>query len=137
LPSTTHLEKELLYLNLEGRAQKTQKATTPPSLARGESYILQILEKKTNPEKENNSFNRYSIEEQTPRSTKTTGILKSLNTLESKPKTVFSISRSPLTPFLTNFCKDAFSSFSYTMFECSRAYKKMFSNFSTKNTLKD
>ena len=43
LPSTTFLEKEATFLNLEGRAQKTAVALKSPGLARADSQILQAL----------------------------------------------------------------------------------------------
>jgi NADH-quinone oxidoreductase subunit G len=46
LPTTTFFEKDGYYMNLEGRIQKTQKATTGPALVRDPFKIISILKKR-------------------------------------------------------------------------------------------
>lgn len=46
LPGATYTEKDATYINLEGRVQRTRRATFPPGLAKVDSDILLMLAQK-------------------------------------------------------------------------------------------
>ena len=122
LPTMTFLEKEGLYMNLEGRIQKTQKATSGPALVRDSLKILQILKKGLKIPKER-SFSEYDY--QMVNLNKKLIIKSSFNR-----STLSSVFRIPFSPFLTDFyISDSLSKYSTTMAKCSFAYRKSFQNF--------
>lgn len=43
LPGAAYTEKQATYVNMEGRAQQTQTAITPPGLAREDWKIIRAL----------------------------------------------------------------------------------------------
>jgi len=119
LPTTTFLEKEGIYMNIEGKTQKALKATTGPSLVRNESSILTLLIKKlSSDKKEQFSHLESSLSK---RQTFFAGIL------ETTPSIV---SGTAFSPFLTDFyTSDSISKHSTTMAECSNTYRASFKNF--------
>ena len=122
LPIMTFLEKEGFYMNLEGRIQKTQKATSGPALVRDSLKILQILKKGLKIPKER-SFSEYDY--QMVNLNKKLIIKSSFNR-----STLSSVFRIPFSPFLTDFyISDSLSKYSTTMAKCSFAYRKSFQNF--------
>jgi NADH dehydrogenase (ubiquinone) Fe-S protein 1 len=122
LPIMTFLEKEGLYMNLEGRIQKTQKATSGPALVRDSLKILQILKKGLRIPKEK-SFSEYDYQ--------MVDLNKKLIIKSNFNKsTLSSVFRIPFSPFLTDFyISDSLSKYSTTMAKCSFAYRKSFQNF--------
>lgn len=119
LPTTTFLEKEGTYMNVEGKIQKALKATTGPSLVRNESSILTILTKKLSSSKEE----QFSSLENTVSKRQTFFA----NILETRPSIVSNI---PFSPYLTDFyTSDSISKLSTTMAECSNTYRASFKNF--------
>lgn len=122
LPIMTFLEKEGFYMNLEGRIQKTQKATSGPALVRDSLKILQILKKGLKIPKER-SFSEYDYQ--------MVDLNKKLIIKSSFNKsTLSSVFRIPFSPFLTDFyISDSLSKYSTTMAKCSFAYRKSFQNF--------
>jgi len=123
LPATTFLEKEGDYINLEGRVQKTQKATTGPSLARDSSKILRILTKSilSSKKKLTSKDSFINIVDL---------IQKPLFTIPSNKQNPSSISRLPFSPFMTDFyISDSLSKYSTTMAKCSNVYRANFKNF--------
>ena len=122
LPTTTFLEKEEQYINLEGRVQTTQKATTGPTLARDSSKILQILTKSILSSKKitlkDSYFSAVDL------------IQKPLFTVTPTKQNSSSVSRLPFSPFLTDFyISDSLSKYSTTMAKCSNVYRASFKNF--------
>lgn len=122
LPIMTFLEKEGFYMNLEGRIQKTQKATSGPALVRDSLKILQILKKGLRIPKEK-SFSEYDYQ--------MVDLNKKLIIKSNFNKsTLSSVFRIPFSPFLTDFyISDSLSKYSTTMAKCSFAYRKSFQNF--------
>jgi NADH dehydrogenase (ubiquinone) Fe-S protein 1 len=122
LPIMTFLEKEGFYMNLEGRIQKTQKATSGPALVRDSLKILQILKKGLRIPKEK-SFSEYDYQ--------MVDLNKKLIIKSNFDKsTLSSVFRIPFSPFLTDFyISDSLSKYSTTMAKCSFAYRKSFQNF--------
>lgn len=120
LPTTTFLEKEGLYMNLEGRVQKANKATTGPSLVRDPSRILQILTKRV-------SGSEKTVETDYPVVNLIKRTFSRISTKDYKKST---ISRLPFSPFLTDFyVSDSLSKNSTTMAKCSSVYRAGFENF--------
>ena len=119
LPTTTFLEKEGTYMNIEGKIQKALKATTGPSLVRNESSILNLLTKKLSSSKKE----QFSSLENAVNKRQTFFA----NILETKPSIVSNI---PFSPYLTDFyTSDSISKLSTTMAECSNTYRASFKNF--------
>ena len=122
LPTTTFLEKEGSFMNLEGRIQKTQKATAGPALVRDSLKIFQILRKSLNAS-EKKIYTGHDF------------LMINLNNKKKanysfKKSTLSSVSRMPFSPFLTDFyISDSLSKYSITMAKCSSAYRMSFQNF--------
>ena len=120
MPTTTFLEKEGVYMNLEGRVQKTSKATSGPALVRDPSRILQILTKKLLPSEKIKELDYNAV----------TLIGKSFGEIVNKSYKKSNISRLPFSPFLTDFyISDSLSKNSTTMAKCSDVYRASFKNF--------
>jgi NADH dehydrogenase (ubiquinone) Fe-S protein 1 len=123
LPTTTFFEKDGYYMNLEGRIQKTQKATTGPALVRDPFKIISILKKRIA------SLGLISHLEDLELTT-TNLAERHLFFLKSNRKTLSTISRLPFSPFLTDFyISDSLSKNSTTMAKCSDSYRADFKNF--------
>jgi NADH dehydrogenase (ubiquinone) Fe-S protein 1 len=123
LPTTTFFEKDGLYMNLEGRIQKTQKATTGPALVRDSLKIIRILKKRIA------SLGLVSYLKDPEFSTINLA-KRHLFFLKSNKKTLSTISRLPFSPFLTDFyISDSLSKNSTTMAKCSGSYRADFKNF--------
>lgn len=122
LPSMTFLEKEGFYMNLEGRVQKTQKATSGPALVRDSFKILRILKKELKIQKKDAFFEYdYEVVDLNKKQIVTSDFSRSM------PSSIF---RSPFSPFLTDFyISDSLSKYSTTMAKCSDAYRASFKNF--------
>lgn len=118
----TFLEKEGFYMNLEGRVQKTQKATSGPALVRDSFKILRILKKELKIQKKDAFFEYdYEVVDLNKKQIVTSDFSRSM------PSSIF---RSPFSPFLTDFyISDSLSKYSTTMAKCSSAYRKSFQNF--------
>ena len=54
LPGAAYTEKQGTYVNMEGRAQQTNAAVTPPGMARDDWKIIRALSEV------NDSFNHFS-----------------------------------------------------------------------------
>ena len=118
LPTTTFLEKEGFYMNLEGRIQKTQKATNGPALVRDSFKILRILKKRLKTLEEKPGYKIMDLTK------------KESFSLKSKDLSPSTVSRLPFSPFLTDFyISDSLSKYSTTMAKCSDAYRASFKNF--------
>jgi NADH-quinone oxidoreductase chain G len=126
LPSTAFTEKEGIFLNLEGRNQKTSIALTGPSLARDDLKIIKALfpaqlknhnflnlaDKKTliNFDKSKNTF------------VKPLYFSKNINFVK--------IFKTPLKTVLSNFfISNAITKNSLTMSKCASLFKKNYTNF--------
>jgi hypothetical protein len=108
---------------LEGRIQKTQKATTGPALVRDPFKIISILKKRIA------SLGLISHLEDLELTT-TNLAERHLFFLKSNRKTLSTISRLPFSPFLTDFyISDSLSKNSTTMAKCSDSYRADFKNF--------
>lgn len=133
LPSTLFLEKEALFLNVEGRLQKTEKALSGPSLSRDDSSVIRILSETLNcPRNFTKSFSDLklknsskiflNIEENKNSFTKPLYLNK-----KSFLKRVY---KSPFKVLLPNFfSSNVFTKFSFTLSKCGAILVKNYSNF--------
>jgi len=123
LPTTTFLEKEGLYMNLEGRIQKTKRAITGPALVRDTAKILQVLTKRVLPSEKLFLLEKFNYE-------MVSLINKPIFVETQQKNSLSSISRLPFSPFLTDFyISDSLSKYSTTMAKCSNVYRASFKNF--------
>merc|ERR1711981_410091 len=106
LPTTTFLEKEGLYMNLEGRIQKTKRAITGPALVRDTAKILQVLTKRVLPSEKLFLLEKFNYE-------MVSLINKPIFVETQQKNSLSSISRLPFSPFLTDFyISDSLSKYS-------------------------
>ena len=126
LPSTTSFEQENIYLNLEQRAQKTQKTLTSFFESRS---VKNILSSSYNLELDRNSYCFEYIFE----IIKSTNKFNSLKNIISKTLIndgFITISSYPLKSNLEDFyCSNLFTKNSTIMQKCSQRVRKDFTNF--------
>lgn len=135
LPSTTFTEKEGIFVNLEGRIQKTAAALTSPSLARDDLKTVSALFSKTLKKKKIHSRLKtfsdvvevskfFSLESRSNESF-TKNLLVPFG--KEAPQKVM---KTPLTVVLSNFfVSDQITKKSLTMSKCATAFKKNYVNF--------
>ena len=122
LPSTSFLEKESTFLNLEGRAQKTAVSLKGPNLARNDLQILKTVFS-SNFKKINNITNFFSNFEKNRVS-----FVKNLHTNLITPQKKFfkSSFKSSLSNF---FITNAITKNSVVMAKCFLIFKQNYNNF--------
>lgn len=122
LPSTSFLEKESTFLNLEGRVQKTAVSLKGPNLARDDSKILKTVFS-SDLKKKNNVFNLFSNFEQNKNSFTKNLHVNLRNTSKKFFKSSFKSSLSNF--FITN----AITKNSVVMAKCFLIFKQNYTNF--------
>lgn len=122
LPSTSFLEKEATFLNLEGRVQKTTISLKSPNLARDDSKIFKTVFS-SDLKKVSDTFSFFSDFEKNQKS-----FVKNLNLcIPQTPKKLFKSSfKSPLSNF---FITNAITKNSLVMAKCFLIFKQNYCNF--------
>ena len=121
LPSTAFTEKEVTYVNLEGRAQKTKVAVSGPALARDDAKIASVLFSK---ELLNSNFFANSFNHNNNRLNFTKPLFK-------KKKNSFNkVFKTPFKSAVSNFfSSNIVTKNSIIMGKCATIFKKNYNNF--------
>lgn len=123
LPSTSFLEKEATFLNLEGRAQKTAIALKGPSLARADFQILKTIFASNFKKLNSSGDEMFSKIEENKKAF--TNVLAANSSFI--PKKIF---KSSFKSFLSNFfITNAITKNSVVMAKCFLIFKQNYKNF--------
>ena len=122
LPSTSFLEKEATFLNLEGRVQKTAISLKGPNLAREDSQILKTVFSSSLKKVKNDSYFFHDFEKNKK------SFIKNLhvNVTKNSKKFFKSSFKSSLSNF---FITNAITKNSVVMAKCFLIFKQNYNNF--------